>query len=297
MKMSISEVVKIEKQIRRATTNHSQLSIDAAHPAHRPYTLLWITSKKPQAATTAHTSATEANPSTSAAREPDLLRAAHLLQPAILQHRLNVRRRSPATPHTSSPGPPYCPAKAPSHGTGHHSPASTRHCPGTTGTRHHPASRSTDTRSTPPHIHHPIYAKSSSTDIAAAHSSTRIPSSPAPPSQTHPDSCSPSLTGSVFHCISSSAAASNSVSAYPWLKSCRLLDLRRQLRRHRRTGLVVLRIVAEHRRIRRPVFIELRRKLHKIPRHRRPGQARILASTQTSRAAHGQTHGTSSPHQ
>ena len=73
---------------------------------------------------------------------------------------------------------------------------------------------------------------------------------------------------SVCHCMSSSAAASNSVSMYPWLKVCRLLDLRGQFRGHGLAGLVVLGKMIEHRRIAGPMLVELRGKLDEIARRR-----------------------------
>ena len=54
----------------------------------------------------------------------------------------------------------------------------------------------------------------------------------------------------------------------------RLLDLRRPARRHRLASLVVLRVVREHRRLGRPVLVELRRKLDEVARHVRAGERR-----------------------
>ena len=46
--------------------------------------------------------------------------------------------------------------------------------------------------------------------------------------------------------------------------------------RHRLARLVVLRIIGQHARIRRPHFVVLRRVLDEVARHARAGEARIL---------------------
>ncbi len=56
----------------------------------------------------------------------------------------------------------------------------------------------------------------------------------------------------------------------------RLLDFFDQSSGHRFAGLVVLRVVRKHGRIRRPILVELRRELHEVASHRGAGQRGVL---------------------
>ena len=60
------------------------------------------------------------------------------------------------------------------------------------------------------------------------------------------------------------------------VKFFRGLDFVEQLLRHRRAGLVVLRVILQHFRPRHPHLIHLRGILDEIARHARPAEARIL---------------------
>ena len=135
---------------------------------------------------------------------------------------------------------------------------------------------STRTRSSPPRSRHPRCARSTSCDSGARRSARSTPCFVQRGGLELLESCSSADAGSACHSRSSSALSSGLERLEAFVEGRRLADLRHQVRRHRRAGLVMLCVVREDARLERPVLVELRGELDEVARRVRPRHVRIL---------------------
>ena len=144
--------------------------------------------------------------------------------------------------------------------------SSGHHCPGTTDNHPDRAFPPTDTRSNPPHTHRQKYGRSNWNGIAAAHSlmESCVRSNAACSNASGLSICTPALW--VCHSFKF-CGRQNLGQRISLVEGFRLGKFRRQLRRHGRAGLIVLRIIFEDSRISSPMLVELGRELDEVARH------------------------------